>query len=66
MLENILKLEGVQKLNSSEQKTIKGSGGIKGGGNEIIACVCPGTGEIVVGHATNCEILTKLLCASDS
>ena len=66
MLENILKLEGVHKLNNSEQKTIKGSGGVRGGGNEIIACVCPGTSTVVVGHAANCEILTKLLCVSES
>lgn len=66
MLENILKLEGVHELSNGEQKSIKGNGGIRGGGNEIIACVCPGTGAIVVGHADSCEVLTKLLCGSDS
>lgn len=66
MLENILKLEGVRKLSNGEQKSIKGNGPIRGGGNEIIACVCPGTGELVVGHADNCEILTKILCGSVS
>lgn len=67
MLENILKLEGVHKLNNGEQKSIKGNGAIRGGGGDpIIACLCPGTGELVIGHADSCEILTKLLCASDS
>lgn len=67
MLENILKLEGARKLSNEEQKSINGGGRIRGGGgNEIIACLCPGTGELVVGHADNCEILTKLLCSSDS
>ncbi|TPD68372.1 hypothetical protein [Flavobacterium microcysteis] len=66
MLENILKLEGVHKLSNGEQKTIKGNGIIRGGGNDIIACICPGTGNVVVGHADSCEILTKLLCPQDS
>ncbi len=67
MLENILKLEGVHELSNGEQKSIKGNGVIRGGGGDpIIACICPGSGTLVVGHADNCEILTKLLCGTDS
>ena len=67
MLEKILKLQGIQKLSKNEQQLIQGQQSIKGQGpGDLLACRCPDTGELVVGHADNCTTLTSLLCPSNS
>jgi soluble P-type ATPase len=61
MLKNILKLEGAQELSKKEQKEIKGQGF-----NDLLACRCPNTGVIVIGHGDNCNQLINILCELDS
>lgn len=59
MLKNILKLQGAKELSKSEQKSINGKGG------DLLACLCP-DGQMVVGHADNCNQLINAFCALDS